>query len=206
MNLADTLLSAYVSERRHRRNPYPRCSAGFAGARHVTKCHGAPTTTSKRGDLLCETCRRIVGSKDICELRHLDQRGSVPRVVEIRNGQRVEVETMRVAPTRVVDRDAEDRAAANGASRLVALARIVEPRPREMRVERWEFTLTAWALYLDLGRVRAAHAGREHFRAQGGTWSPEGVRYAVEQGRDVVGKRAARRPMFIEELIGRWAA
>lgn len=200
MSLADTLLSAYIRERRHRRNPYPRCSAGFAGARFVSRCHRAETYESRRsGKIQCVVCGQP------CELQNLEQRATPLRVTERWHRQTIEVPLMAVNETRVVDRDAEDRAMVSGTWRYLALARLIEPRPRSMSDERWRYVLVAWGLALDFGRERGAMVGGQLFSGRG-TWTPGAVRVAMEQGREVVGSRAERRPLWVESLVGRDAA
>ncbi len=193
--IPDTLFAAYRTESLYRRNPYPRTSAGFSDARHVSVCHSSSTYIGRRGQELCVVC------KQPCDLDWLEARRNPSRVTERRNGQTVEVETMRVCPTRVVSRDAEDSAAVQGAWRLIALSRLVERRPREASDKRWAFVLMAWAMYLDHGRERAARNG-QYIAPGAGIWTEGTVRAAVDLGREVVTRRARRKPALVEAVLG----
>jgi hypothetical protein len=197
--LADNILRAYLAERRHRRNGFPRCSSGFGSARHVSKCHGAPTIESRRGERLCAVCRQP------CDLKHLEMRSAPVCLTErwpdpVTGEQRIEIQTIAVHETRQIDRDGEDRKNVSALWRWVALSRMIEPRPRDMPLARWEFDLVAWWLVLDHGIAQAVRIGTTS-RQRLGKWTEWSVRTAVEEGREIVNRRAARERGLVQELV-----
>ena len=123
------------------------------------------------------------------------------RVRGRRTTQLVEVQTMAVNETRVVDRGREDRVHVNALSRVIAVFRLVDPRPRGMELLRWRFDLQAWALKLEFGRRRAADIGRVH-APELGHWSERSVRTAVDEGRPILFARALRRRGQVEDITG----
>jgi hypothetical protein len=186
-HLADSILRAYLAERAHRRNPYPRCSSGFGSARHVSACHSAPTRESKRGEMLCDRCGQP------CDLAWLEQRRT--------RQERVDPAAMvHVHETRQVDRDGEQRANVESVWRRVALERLVTRVPADLPRERWRFDLVAWALLLDY-REQALDVGMRSFPLLR-PWHPDRVSRGVEEARGVVTRRALRAPALTSEVLG----
>lgn len=186
--ILDELYRVYLSMPRQARNPYPHASAGFAQARHVSKCCRAATIESKRGDkLLCAACRKE------CDLSHLDQRKPIFAGSD----------SMRLRETRQVDRGAEDRANVNAMWAKVALSRFFDPVPPSIGPRRWKFDLCAWALVLDFGDD-AARQGRLA-KPRLGKWTRSAVHAATEEARATVSARAessVRHLLLVNEFVG----
>jgi len=154
------------------------------------ECGGGPATPHAVGD---RSRRGRWTMADFCATCGRPWKPDCAKEVDVGRGE------IKIYPRR----GAAESALAHQVDEWIRLKAVVIRRPRDWPTERWGFALEVWRLWLHArvgGYAAVAAYGSEHSGAFREMWTRDKVQRWLLRGRDVVTRRALKRPQLIPAM------